>query len=110
MIALYIFQNKTHELIEAFGVHPNFYFELIELGAGDGTKTKELLKVLDQENYNFDDKHKFLIYESLFKKNISDKESFFINESFSVIDSSIIDLSFTFFFSIFQISTGWSSA
>ncbi len=49
-----IFQNKTHKLIEAFGVHPDSYFEIIELGAGDGTKTKELLKVLDQENYNFD--------------------------------------------------------
>lgn len=33
-----------------------------------------------QENYNFNDKHKFLIYESLFKKNISYKESFFISE------------------------------
>jgi L-histidine Nalpha-methyltransferase len=49
-----IFQNKTHKLIEAFGVHPDSYFELIELGAGDGTKTKELLKVLDRESYNFD--------------------------------------------------------
>ncbi|MDO6803099.1 L-histidine N(alpha)-methyltransferase [Wenyingzhuangia sp. 1_MG-2023] len=49
-----IFQNKTQELIESFGVQKNSYFELIELGAGDGTKTKELLKVLDQENYNFD--------------------------------------------------------
>ncbi len=49
-----IFQNKTQELIEAFGVQPDSYFELIELGAGDGTKTKELLRELDQENYNFD--------------------------------------------------------
>ncbi len=49
-----IFQNKTQELIEAFGVQPDSYFELIELGAGDGTKTKELLKVLDEKNYNFD--------------------------------------------------------
>lgn len=49
-----IFQNKTHKLIEAFGINPGSYFELIELGAGDGTKTKELLKVLDRENYNFD--------------------------------------------------------
>lgn len=49
-----IFQNKTQELIEAFGVQPDSYFELIELGAGDGTKTKELLKVLDDKNYNFD--------------------------------------------------------
>jgi L-histidine N-alpha-methyltransferase len=49
-----IFQNKAQELIEAFDLQPNSYFELIELGAGDGTKTKELLKVLDQANYNFD--------------------------------------------------------
>lgn len=49
-----IFQNKTQELVEAFGVKPNTYFELIELGAGDGTKTKELLKLLDSENYAFD--------------------------------------------------------
>ncbi|MDN3667426.1 L-histidine N(alpha)-methyltransferase [Algibacter miyuki] len=49
-----IFQNKTQELVDAFGVKPNTYFELIELGAGDGTKTKELLKLLDSENYSFD--------------------------------------------------------
>lgn len=49
-----IFQNKTQELINAFGVQPDNYFELIELGAGDGTKTKELLKVLAKGNFNFD--------------------------------------------------------
>jgi L-histidine N-alpha-methyltransferase len=49
-----IFQNKTRELIEATDVHPDSYFELIELGAGDGTKTKELLRQLDAQNYNFD--------------------------------------------------------
>ncbi|MGB5436915.1 MAG: L-histidine N(alpha)-methyltransferase [Maribacter sp.] len=49
-----IFQNKTQELIEALGLQLDAYFELIELGAGDGTKTKELLKVLDQKKYNFD--------------------------------------------------------
>lgn len=49
-----IFQNKTQELIEALSIHPDSYFELIELGAGDGTKTKELLKALDQEKFNFD--------------------------------------------------------
>lgn len=49
-----IFQNKTQELIEVIDLQNDSYFELIELGAGDGIKTKELLKVLDQENYNFD--------------------------------------------------------
>lgn len=49
-----IFQNKTKDLIKSIEVQPDTYFELIELGAGDGTKTKELLKILDQENYNFD--------------------------------------------------------
>jgi L-histidine N-alpha-methyltransferase len=49
-----IFQNKTQELIEAFGVEPDSYFELIELGAGDGTKTKELLRSLDAQNFSFD--------------------------------------------------------
>ncbi|MDP4664535.1 MAG: L-histidine N(alpha)-methyltransferase [Salibacteraceae bacterium] len=40
-----IFSTKSAELIEAFGVKDQ-YFELIELGAGDGTKTIELLKAL----------------------------------------------------------------
>lgn len=49
-----IFQNKTQELIDALGVKPDTYFELIELGAGDGIKTKELLRMLDAQNFNFD--------------------------------------------------------
>jgi L-histidine N-alpha-methyltransferase len=49
-----IFQNKTQDLIEAIDVQPIAYFELIELGAGDGTKTKELLRELDIQNCNFD--------------------------------------------------------
>lgn len=51
---LEIFQNKTQELIDSIGVQTDSYFELIELGAGDGTKTKELLRELDKQNYNFD--------------------------------------------------------
>ena len=51
---LAIFQNKTQELISSLAIDTDTYFELIELGAGDGTKTKELLKALDQQNYNFD--------------------------------------------------------
>lgn len=49
-----IFKNKTQQLIDAFGIDKDTHFELIELGAGDGTKTKELLKVLDAQNYRFD--------------------------------------------------------
>jgi L-histidine N-alpha-methyltransferase len=49
-----IFQHKTQELIESFDINPTSYFELIELGAGDGLKTKELLKALDKQNYTFD--------------------------------------------------------
>ena len=50
-----IFKNKTQELIEGFGVQPGTYFELIELGAGDGLKTKELLKSLASQSYTFDE-------------------------------------------------------
>jgi dimethylhistidine N-methyltransferase len=49
-----IFKNKTNELIDAFDLNTDSYFELIELGAGDGTKTKELLKSLNEHNYNFE--------------------------------------------------------
>ena len=49
-----IFQNKTQELITSFGVQQDVYFELIELGAGDGTKTKKLLKSLTDQNFKFD--------------------------------------------------------
>lgn len=49
-----IFKNKTQNLIESFGVEPGTYFELIELGAGDGLKTKELLKSLTTQKYDFD--------------------------------------------------------
>ena len=49
-----IFQTKTEELIDSLGLKPNVYFELIELGAGDGTKTKELLRALATQNFKFD--------------------------------------------------------
>ncbi|WP_299100413.1 L-histidine N(alpha)-methyltransferase [uncultured Winogradskyella sp.] len=49
-----IFQNKTQDLIDAFQIKTDSHFDLIELGAGDGLKTKELLKALDQQNYTFD--------------------------------------------------------
>lgn len=49
-----IFKNQSQEIIAALKLDPNYYFELIELGAGDGLKTKELLRELNDGNYNFD--------------------------------------------------------
>jgi len=49
-----IFKEQGHEIINALKLDPSVYFELIELGAGDGTKTKELLKPLIEGNYKFD--------------------------------------------------------
>ncbi len=51
---LEIFKEKTRDLIDALGMNKNAHFQLIELGAGDGIKTKELLKVLMNEKFNFD--------------------------------------------------------
>ncbi len=50
---LEIFSKKTQELIDAFDINQNQEFEIIELGAGDGTKTKHLLKSLIDQEYNF---------------------------------------------------------
>ncbi|RLJ67182.1 dimethylhistidine N-methyltransferase [Lacinutrix venerupis] len=49
-----IFQNKTQELISALQLNVDTHFELIELGAGDGLKTKKLLSTLNKQNYKFD--------------------------------------------------------
>ena len=49
-----IFKNQTSNIIASLKLEKDTYFELIELGAGDGTKTKELLKLLSKEGYNFD--------------------------------------------------------
>lgn len=51
---LEIFQNKTNALIEALQLKTNIHFELIELGAGDGLKTKHLLKALKDQHFNFE--------------------------------------------------------
>lgn len=48
-----IFKNQNQELIKALKLEKSNFFELVELGAGDGTKTKQLLKALDDQNYNF---------------------------------------------------------
>lgn len=49
-----IFENQTDKIIKALQLSPESYFELIELGAGDGLKTKKLLTMLSQEGFQFD--------------------------------------------------------
>lgn len=49
-----IFKKQTKNIIEALQLNVDSYFELIELGPGDGLKTKELLHLLDLEKYKFD--------------------------------------------------------
>jgi dimethylhistidine N-methyltransferase len=49
-----IFKTQSETIIEALQLKPDTYFDLIELGAGDGLKTKELLRELDQGNYRLD--------------------------------------------------------
>jgi len=51
---LEIFKNKSNQIIDYLQVHKDQYFELIELGAGDGLKTKELLGCLLDRGFNFD--------------------------------------------------------
>jgi L-histidine N-alpha-methyltransferase len=49
-----IFSGQTADIIQAFKQDKGTYFELIELGAGDGTKTRKLLKQLQIEDYHYD--------------------------------------------------------
>lgn len=49
-----IFKHQSDQIIEKLQLKKDTYFELIELGAGDGTKTKELLRTLSDEAYQFD--------------------------------------------------------
>lgn len=49
-----IFKHQSDQIIEKLQLKKNTYFELIELGAGDGTKTKELLSALSNQSYQFD--------------------------------------------------------
>ena len=51
---LEIFKDQTANLIDALKLDNAAFFKLVELGAGDGTKTKQLLKGLDHRNYNFE--------------------------------------------------------
>ncbi|MGI9531499.1 L-histidine N(alpha)-methyltransferase [Lutimonas sp.] len=48
-----IFQKQHRAIIQAMEVNTNTMFDLIELGAGDGTKTKELLRALLYGSYDF---------------------------------------------------------
>lgn len=48
-----IFKNQTNQLVAALGFETSQEFELIELGAGDGSKTEHLLRFLVENNYNF---------------------------------------------------------
>lgn len=48
-----ILRDQTESILEALGVKPSEEFELVELGAGDGLKTKEILKYLKKHAFNF---------------------------------------------------------
>ena len=48
-----IFREQTDSLIKALGQKPGQRFELVELGAGDGQKTRHLLKGLLSAGYDF---------------------------------------------------------
>ena len=49
-----IFTEQASKIIEAFGMNRDEDFELVELGAGDGTKTIKLLTELQRQHYNFE--------------------------------------------------------
>lgn len=49
-----IFQEKTEDIISALSLNKENKYSLIELGAGDGTKTVHLLKALVNKNINFE--------------------------------------------------------
>lgn len=49
-----IFKDKHQEMISSMAIRPDTFFELIELGAGDGTKTKELLSALLNGGFDFE--------------------------------------------------------
>lgn len=48
-----IFNEKTQQLIDSLNLNKNIFFEIIELGPGDGKKSKKLLKELLNQGYNF---------------------------------------------------------
>ena len=48
-----IIQTQTREMVKLLGIEQEKYFELIEFGAGDGYKTIEFLKVLEEDNFTY---------------------------------------------------------
>ncbi len=48
-----IFEKRSGDIIDTFKVDRDVTFDLVELGSGDGTKTKMLLKELISQGYNF---------------------------------------------------------
>lgn len=48
-----IFKTQTGAIVNQFNVDKNEQIEIIELGAGDGTKTKEILRYMLKNHYNF---------------------------------------------------------
>ncbi|NLS11984.1 L-histidine N(alpha)-methyltransferase [Vibrio sp. SM6] len=49
-----IFDTQIEEIIAGFQLDKTRYFDLIELGAGDGSKTQKLLSALSQNGYHYD--------------------------------------------------------
>ena len=49
-----IFSTQVGKLVEKLGLSKNETYEIIELGAGDGTKTIELLSFLNSQEYSYD--------------------------------------------------------
>ena len=48
-----IFKTKSDQFLQHTSLNRDTFFELVDLGAGDATKTKELIKYLLKEGYNF---------------------------------------------------------
>lgn len=48
-----ILREQTAEIVEVWKVQKDEHFELLELGAGDGQKTKEILRFLTQNKFKF---------------------------------------------------------
>ncbi len=48
-----IFTEQAKDIVSAFEMNPKETFEIIELGAGDGTKTIKLLAEIQEQNYLF---------------------------------------------------------
>lgn len=49
-----VLSKQTQQVVEAFGVDSFVPFDLIELGAGDGSKTIKILEFLTAHQYQFD--------------------------------------------------------